>query len=130
MSEERQFLLARIKSSCSIVNCIIREEHHFGQLFTWVGPSLNLSVFVCWYNSQKQQLSRWCTVDLKTSIRQLLPEVLDPELARQLSLKGQNRKKGVANTKVMELVEGRYALFDICENMHIYLRVGRVMACK
>ena len=70
---------------------------------------------MCWYNSQKEQLSRWCAVDLKSSIRQLLPAVFAPELARQLSLKGQNGKKGVANTNILEVVEGKYALFNACE---------------
>ena len=57
---------------------------------------------------QKEKLSQLCSGDLRMSIKQIMPALFAPSLARQLSLKGQNKKKGLADTKVYEVIAGEW----------------------
>ena len=52
------------------------------------------------------QLSRWCTIDVQNSMRQMTSGIFGPELAKRMSLKGQNQKICIGNTHVFEVVSG------------------------
>ena len=68
----------------------------------------NVSADVSIFFISQEQLSRWCTIDLRNSIRQMLPAVFGPELAKKLSLKGQNKKTSVGDTFVFEVLSGKF----------------------
>ena len=59
---------------------------------------------------QRSYLSRWCTTDVRTSVKEMLPALFSPELARALSLKGHNQKKPLGNTHIFDIVAGKKKL--------------------
>ena len=76
-------------------------------VFYWLYIFITLQFYgLHLFASQRSHLSRWCTTDVRTSVKEMMAALLSPELARRLSLRGQNHKKALWNTFVFEAVAG------------------------
>lgn len=85
----------------------------YEHLFTVKNVDKRPLLVVLIFLSQKEQLSRWCSTDVGVSVRQVMPVVFGPELARQLSLKGHNGKKQLADTNILDVIAGELSSAEL-----------------